>query len=69
MIPEHTITKINGINTILVPFKSNTISIAMAFNMGHFDENENLGLTHFIEHLLAIILEKCNERISKRYLH
>lgn len=66
MIPKHTITKINGINTILVPFKSNTISIAMAFNMGHFDENEkSKGLTHFIEHLLATSIRECD--VMKEY--
>ena len=61
MIPKHKIIKINGINTILVPFKSNTISIAMSFNMGHFDENDKTrGLTHFIEHLLATDIRECN---------
>ena len=71
MIPKHFIKKINGLNVIFVPFKTNTTSVSLTFNIGYFDENnKETGITHFIEHLIATSMRegKIMTEYQKRYL-
>jgi predicted Zn-dependent peptidase len=49
-----TLTLNNGIRVIIVPLKTNLTHISANFLLGHYQEKENeLGMTHYYEHLLA----------------